>query len=66
MTKVENIESQIRELSRDELTSLRQWFTDFDAELWDQQFEADVQRGKLDRLAARARREHATGRSKKL
>jgi len=29
MSRVENIEHQIKELSRDELTALREWFADF-------------------------------------
>ncbi len=66
MNRVENIESQIKELSPEELAALREWFAEFDAEVWDRQFEADVKAGKLDRLAERARRDHAAGRSTKL
>ncbi len=66
MSKVENIESQIKDLSPEELTAFRKWFTKFDAELWDQQFDADVKAGKLDSLAERALRDHAAGRSTKL
>ncbi len=66
MSKVENIESQIKDLSPEELTAFRKWFTKFDAEVWDQQFSADVKAGKLDSLAERALRDHAAGRSTKL
>ena len=66
MSKVENIESQIEELSPQELTAFREWFTKFDAEGWDRQFEADVTAEKLDSLAERALRDHAAGRSTKL
>ncbi len=45
MSKVENIESQIKDLSPEELTAFRKWFTKFDAEVWDQQFDADVKAG---------------------
>ena len=54
MSKVKDIESQIRELSTEELAAFRRWFADFDAEAWDRQFEADVKAGKLDALADRA------------
>lgn len=54
MTKIEIIERQIKELSREELAEFRAWFAEFDAELWDRQFEADVKAGKLDALADRA------------
>ncbi len=66
MSKVESIQQQIRELSLAELSQLRDWFAQFDAEAWDRQFEADVKAGKLDALADRALREHAAGRSTKL
>lgn len=66
MNKVESIEQQIRELSLAELSQLRDWFAQFDAEAWDRQFEADVKAGKLDALADRALRDHAAGRSTKL
>jgi hypothetical protein len=32
MSRVENIENQIKELSQDELTALREWFADFNAD----------------------------------
>lgn len=66
MSKVEHIESQIQELSPKELAALREWFAEFDAEIWDRQFEADVNSGKLDSLADRAVRDHLAGRSTKL
>ena len=66
MGRVESIESQIQDLSSQELATLREWFADFDAEAWDRQFEADVKAGKLDRMAERALRDHFAGRSTKL
>ena len=63
---VEKIEHQIRELSDEELRALRAWFADYDSEVWDRQFEADVKAGKLDSLAERALSDHAAGRSTKL
>jgi len=66
MGKIELLEKQIRELSSDELAELRQWFAEFDAELWDRQMEADVKAGRLDRLAEEALQEFAAGRTKPL
>ena len=66
MGRVESIESQIQDLSSQELATLREWFADFDAEAWDRQFEADVKAGKLDGMAERALRDHFAGRSTKL
>jgi hypothetical protein len=66
MSKVNDVESQIRELSPEELTAFREWFTKFDADTWDQEFEADVKGGKLDAMAERALRDHNAGRSTRL
>ena len=66
MSKLEIIEGQIKELSREELAQLREWLARFDAEVWDRQFEADVKTGKLDALAEDALRDHRAGRSTKL
>jgi hypothetical protein len=66
MSKVRNIEGQIRELASEELATLRKWFAKFDGEAWDRQFEADVKAGKLDALAERALRDHLAGKSTKL
>jgi hypothetical protein len=63
MSRVENIEKQIKELSPDELTALREWFADFDGDAWDRQMEADINAGRLDTLAERALRDHEAGRS---
>ncbi|HUI40880.1 MAG TPA: hypothetical protein VL523_02810 [Terriglobia bacterium] len=66
MSKLEMIEGQIKELSREELSQFREWLARFDAEVWDEQFEADVKAGKLDALAERALQDHLAGRSRKL
>jgi hypothetical protein len=64
MGKIEHLENQIRELSDEELAKLREWFAEFDAEVWDRQMEADAKSGKLDRLAEKALRDYAEGRTK--
>jgi len=66
MSRVENVESQIRDLSSEELRALRVWFAEYDAEAWDRQLEADVSAGRLDRLAEQALRDHEAGLSTKL
>lgn len=65
MGKVEKIERDIEDLSPEEMTKLREWFAAFDAEAWDRQFEADVRAGKLDALAEKALKAHASGRTTK-
>lgn len=66
MTDVEKIERAIAALSRAELAELRHWFAQFDAASWDQQLEADIAAGKLDRLADEAVADHRSGRSRPL
>jgi hypothetical protein len=58
MGKVEKIEREIKALSPEEMTELRERFAAFDAEAWDRQFEADVRAGKLDALADQALKAH--------
>ena len=48
MSTVKDIESAITKLSRNDLSELRTWFTDYDADAWDRQIEADAQSGRLD------------------
>jgi hypothetical protein len=66
MSKIEQIEGAVKELSADELSAFRAWFAQFDAEAWDRQFTADVKAGKLETLAEGALRDHSAGRSTKL
>jgi hypothetical protein len=63
MSRVENLEGQVKELSAEELRAFREWFVQFDAEAWNRQFESDVQNGKLDELAARALQDYKAGRA---
>jgi len=66
MSRVENLEGQVKQLNSEELRAFRDWFVQFDADAWDLQFEADIQNGKLDELAARALRDHEAGRATEL
>ncbi len=63
MDKLEQIEGQVKELSSDELRAFRTWFVQLDAEIWDQQIEADAKNGKLLSLAESALADHKAGRS---
>jgi hypothetical protein len=63
MSKLENLEEQVKELTGEELRAFREWFVQFDAEAWDRQIQSDAQSGKLDELAARALRDYDEERS---
>jgi hypothetical protein len=54
MSNLTEIEQAVSQLSSPELADFRAWFTEFDAETWDRQFETDVAAGRLDELAKRA------------
>jgi hypothetical protein len=64
MSKVENIEQEVKSLTSAELAAFRRWFAEFDAQVWDRQIEEDVQKGKLDKLAEVALAAHRAGKSK--
>lgn len=61
MTKVEVIEGVVQTLSREEFRVLFAWMANKDNENWDQQFEKDVNSGKLDALGDAALAEFNAG-----
>ena len=63
MSRIKKIEDEIKDLSPEERSALRAWFLEYDAELWDRQFEIDVQTGKLETLRLCALEEESSGRS---
>ncbi len=63
---VQEIEQAVSRLPAKELALFRRWFQEFDAQLWDEQFEQDVKAGKLDKLAERAITEYQAGKFKEL
>lgn len=62
MSTIKEIETAVSRLSTDELATFRSWFTEFDAEAWDNQFEQDVAAGRLDALADEAVNDLRNGR----
>jgi hypothetical protein len=66
MSKVAKIEQEVEALSQAELAEFRAWFLEYDWAAWDRQLERDVQAGRLDDLAEKARRDHAAGKTKPL
>jgi hypothetical protein len=63
---MQEIEQAITELSPNELARFREWFEEFDAQAWDEQFENDAKSGKLDQLADKAIRDFRAGKAKEL
>jgi hypothetical protein len=54
MSTITEIERAVEQLPPDELARFRAWFAEFDAVLWDRQFENDAAGGRLDALADEA------------
>jgi hypothetical protein len=54
MGAVLEIEQAVSQLPPKELAHFREWFEEFDAKIWDRQFEEDARSGKLDQLAHQA------------
>jgi hypothetical protein len=61
MSALIEIENAVSKLSREDLKTFRDWFLEFDAETWDDQFEKDVAAGRLDALAEEALRDLRNG-----
>ncbi len=66
MLTVQELEKEIARLPLDELARLRAWFDEYDAQVWDKQFEADAESGKLDRFANRAIADYKSGKYSEL
>ena len=60
---VQEIETAVSQLTPDQLADFRAWFTEFEAQHWDRQFETDAQTGRLDALAAEALGDYRAGRT---
>jgi hypothetical protein len=62
MSTVKEIKEAVRQLSPEDLAAFRAWFVEFDANVWDRQFEKDVAAGRLDQLAEEALQDLREGR----
>jgi hypothetical protein len=66
MSEVQELEMRIRNLPSEEQAQLRDWFYEFDNELWDRQIQDDFKAGKLTILIDEARKEFAKGEVREL
>ena len=64
MSRVEEIELAIHELSRDEFAQIAQRFHAYEQERWDAELDRDASSGKLDLLVAEARENRKQGQLK--
>jgi len=66
MQSLEDIQEAIKRLSPDELRAFREWFWEFDFQIWDKQLEEDIAEGRLDWLAEEAINDLREGRCTEL
>ena len=66
MRKVQDIERQIEQLSREEFAELREWMLERDWSAWDEQVGKDLRRGKLADLVSEAQAEDRAGKIQEL
>ena len=62
MSTIQEIQTAVSELRPEELSAFRAWFAEFDAKVWDQEFEEDVTAGRLEALAEEALQDLREGR----
>lgn len=58
---VKEIENAITRLSPEELAELSAWLADYQAKVWDEQIERDLEAGRLDALLEEVDEEYEAG-----
>lgn len=66
MCYVEELESKILQLPKQDFALLRNWLFELDDSQWDKQIAADLKTGKLNQLINKAKAEMAAGTTVKL
>jgi hypothetical protein len=66
MTKVEQLEEEIKKLSPEEFAKLREWLLEIDWQEWDREIERDAASGKLDKLLEKSLADHRAGKSREI
>ncbi|MCP4369557.1 MAG: hypothetical protein GY797_15815 [Deltaproteobacteria bacterium] len=66
MNNIEEIKQAVIHLPPKDLAAFRRWYHEYEASIWDKQFEEDVKSGKLDFLAQQAVTDLKSGKCKDL
>ena len=59
---IDDLETAVTQLSKEELARFSQWFEEYVADEWDRQIEKDVNSGRLDAAIKRADDHYEAGR----
>jgi len=63
MSEVEELETRVRNLPKEEFTKFRDWFFELENDLWDNQIQSDFRAGKFNKLIEKAREEFSQGKA---
>jgi len=63
---IQELEEAVTQFPQKDLVRFRKWFDEFDAQVWDEQFEADAESGKLDKITEQSLNDYRTGKAKEL
>jgi len=63
---IQELKQAVTQLPPKDLARFREWFDEFDAQVWDKQFETDAKSGKLDKIAEQALNDYHAGKAKEL
>jgi hypothetical protein len=66
MTEIEELETHIRNLPKEDFLKFRDWFYQLEDELWDQEIKSDFKAGKFDKLIKKAQAKFVQGKARKL
>ncbi|HEX4086483.1 MAG TPA: hypothetical protein VHY22_16335 [Chthoniobacteraceae bacterium] len=59
---IQELETAVSHLSKEELAAFSQWFEEYMADAWDRQIDADIQAGRFDAAGKRAKADYEAGR----
>ena len=59
---IQELETAIMRLSKEELSRFSQWFEEYAADEWDREIEADARAGRFDAAGKRAKADYEAGR----
>lgn len=57
MNEIEELTSRVRVLPTQDFAKFREWFIEFENEMWEQQIASDYRAGKFNKLIAKAKTE---------
>jgi hypothetical protein len=66
MNELEQLEQRVRLLSQADLALFREWFLEYDEQIWDQQIADDADAGRLNSFVEEARAEYDGGKTRNL